>query len=318
LVEYDVAIAGDGIAGLTAALFSARYGCSTVVFGSLAGGELLSLEAIEDFPGFATPVLGYELCPTLHAQAADAGAEFCMAEVTGVEPNGSEFVIRSGERDVRAGTLIVATGAAFRPLGVPGEQAFEGRGVSHCASCDGPIFSGKTVGVAGLGDHALQEAVTLTHHANRVVIFCPEPELAAQEIYKQRVLSDPSVTIHYRTEVTEILGRDVITGVRVRNTMTAEQFDVDLSALFVYAGLIPRTGFLNGLVGLDDGGCVATDQCLRTDVPGIFAAGIVRADAAGHAITSAGDGATAAISAYRFLRKVEGAVEGDKSSKAVA
>ena len=176
MVEYDVAIAGDGIAGLTAALFSARYGCSTVVFGSLAGGELLSLEAIEDFPGFATPVFGYELSPTILAQAANAGAEFCMAEVTSVEPNGSEFVIRSSERDVCVGALIVATGAAVRALGVPGEHAFEGRGVSHCASCDGPIFSGKTVGVAGLGDHAVQEAVTLARHANRVVLFCPESE----------------------------------------------------------------------------------------------------------------------------------------------
>ena len=148
--------------------------------------------------------------------------------------------------------------------------------------------------------------------------FAQSLSLTAQEIYKQRVLSDQSVTIHYRTEVEEVLGGDALTGVRVRNTMTGEQVDVDLSALFVYAGLIPRTGFLNGLVRLDDRGCIATDRCLRTDIPGIFAAGIVRADAAGHAITSAGDGATAAISACRYLRKRGGGDEGDKRSKAVA
>jgi thioredoxin reductase (NADPH) len=294
-------VVGDGIAGLTAALFSARYGHSTVVFGSLPGGELLSLEALEDFPGFASPVAGYELGAAVVEQSTSAGAEFRMADVEHIEANGLEFVIRSSQGDIRAQTVIIATGAAFERLGVAGEEALEGRGISHCASCDGPIQSGKTVGVVGRGDHALQEALTLTNYCSSVFLFYPDAQLAAQETYKKRLLENPAITIHYETLVEEILTGDAVTGVRVRNTDTGELSEVELSALFVYAGLAARTGFLNGLVTLDANRRIPTDNWLRTDVPGVFAAGIVRADAAGHAITSAGDGATAAIAAHQYL-----------------
>jgi len=318
MADYDVAIAGDGIAGLTAALFSARYGRSTVVFGSLAGGELLSIEAIEDFPGFASPVSGYELCPTVFEQASTAGAEFKMAEVDAVERDGADLVLRSAEGDVRARSLIVASGAAFAELDVPGEEGMEGRGISHCASCDGPIFGGKPVGVVGAGNDPVQEALTLSNYGGSVHLFYPDSELEAQETYKQRVVENPAITVYYDTVVTEVLADGALTGVRVRNTSSSEESQVELSALFVYAGLVPRSGFLGGLVQVDERGAVVTDGNLRTDVPGVFAAGIVRAGSAGHAVTSAGDGATAAIAAHRYLLEQDGAATGGTPSRAVA
>jgi thioredoxin reductase (NADPH) len=302
--DYDVIIIGSGLAGLTAGLFAARHGLATLVLESnIPGGHLISIEKIEDFPGFPDGIAGYDLCPTVQRQAADHGAEFQRAEVLSLEAQDRMWSVGTDEGRHRAKAVIVATGSTLKNLGVPGEEKLAGRGVSHCASCDGPLYNGQTVGVVGGGDSALQEALTLATYAEQVLLFHNGETFSAQQTYAQRVISNSKIAPRYRTAIEEVLGDDVVTGVRVRDLASGESSKVDLTGLFVYVGLKPNTEFLKSLLRLSDSGHVQTDACMRTELPGLFAAGDIRQDSAAQAITSSGDGVTAAIAAYRYIRE---------------
>jgi thioredoxin reductase (NADPH) len=236
------------------------------------------------------------------------GAEFAMAEIlTLARPDGEagDWVVSTTEEAYQAGAVIVASGSHARALGVPGEDRLVGKGVSHCASCDGPLFRGQTVGVAGGGDSALIEALTLAEHVGRVLIFHRGSELNAQQTYVQRVLDERKIEVCWQTEVREILGESEVTGVRVQELGSGAERTEELVGLFVYVGLEPNSGYLGGLLELDEAGHVPTDIWMRTAVPGLFAAGDVRQHSASQAITAAGDGATAAIAADRYLRARE-------------
>jgi len=302
--DYDVIIVGSGLAGLTAGLFAARYGLSTLVLESnIPGGHLISIEKIEDFPGFPEGIAGYDLCPTVQRQAADQGAEFQRAEVENLHPEGPFWLVITDEERHRGKAVIVATGSSLKELGVPGEAKLMGRGVSHCASCDGPLYNEKTVGVVGGGDSALQEALTLANYAASVLIFTQEESFDAQFSYVERALSQPKIEARHRTAIEAVLGDNVVSGVRVRALEGNESFQIDLAGLFVYVGIKPNTAFLKDLVRLSDGGHVPTDGWMRTGREGLYAAGDIRQDSAAQAITSAGDGATAAIAAYRYIKE---------------
>jgi len=304
MADYDVVIVGSGLAGLTAGLFTARHGLSTLVLESnIPGGHLINIEKIEDFPGFPEGIAGYDLCPTVQRQAANQGAEFERSEVERLEADGSFWRVVTSDDGHRAKAVIVATGSSLKNLGVPGEEKLMGRGVSHCASCDGPLYNGQTVGVVGGGDSALQEALTLANYAERVLIFHDGEKFSAQQTHVHRVTGNSKVTPHYRTVVEEILGNDVVTGVRVRDTKTIEVTQLDLSGVFVYVGMSPNTSLLRNLLRLSETGHVPTDAWMRTERPGLFAAGDIRQDSAAQAITSAGDGATAAIAAHRYIKE---------------
>jgi thioredoxin reductase (NADPH) len=305
--EYDVIIVGSGLAGLTAGLFSARQGLSTLIFESnIPGGHLISIEKIEDFPGFPEGVSGYELCPNLQRQASDHGAEFQRAEVLRLEAEGRLWSVVTEEETYRAKAVIVATGSSLKHLGVPGEEKLMGRGVSHCASCDGPLYNGQTVGVVGAGDSALQEALTLTNYADRVLLFHQGDAFAAQQTYLQRVLQNEKITPRYQRVIEEVLGDEVVTGVRVRDLNSGETSQVELAGLFVYIGLQPNTMLLRDVVELSDSGHVRTDNWMKTERDGLYAAGDIRQDSARQAVTSAGDGATAAVAAYRYIKGIAG------------
>lgn len=304
MANYDVIIVGSGLGGLTAGLFSARQGLSTLVFESnIPGGHLISIEKIEDFPGFPDGVSGYEICPNLQRQASDHGAEFQRAEVTRLATQGNLWLVATEEETYRAKAVIVATGSTLKHLGVPGEEKLMGRGVSHCASCDGPMYNGQTVGVVGGGDSALQEALTLANYADKVVIFHQGESFAAQQTYLQRVLDNPKIAPHYQTVIEEILGDEVVTGVRVRDVKSGETSPVELTGVFIYVGLQPNTTLLREAVKLSDSGHVPTDNWMKTARDGIYAVGDIRQDSARQAITSAGDGATAAIAACRYIKE---------------
>lgn len=304
MANYDVVIVGSGLAGLTAGLFAARHGLSTLVLESnIPGGHLISIEKIEDFPGFPDGIAGYDLCPTVQRQASDHGAQFQRAEVLSMEAQDRMWSVGTDEERHRAKAVIVATGSSLKDLGVPGEAKLMGRGVSHCASCDGPLYNGQTVGVVGGGDSALQEALTLTNYAEQVLVFHREESFSAQDTYRQRALSNPKILPRYRTVVEEIIGDDVVTGVRVRDLVSGESSKVDLTGLFIYVGLQPNTAFLKDLVRLSETGHVLTDIWMRTELPGLYAVGDIRQDSAAQAITSSGDGATAAIAAYRYIKE---------------
>ena len=302
--EYDVIVVGSGLAGLTAGLFAARHGLSTLILeANIPGGHLISIEKIEDFPGFADGIAGYELCPTVQRQAADQGAEFQRAEVQSLELKGRLWSVVTDEERHLAKAVILATGSARRELGVPGEAKLMGRGVSHCASCDGPLYDGQVVGVVGGGDSALQEALTLANFAESVLVFQREASFTGSHSYLDRVLSEPKIAPRYRATIEKVLGDDQLSGVRVRNLASNEVSQVDLAGLFVYVGFKPNTAFLKSILQLGDTGHVPTDNWMKTELDGLYAAGDIRQDSAAQAITSAGDGATAAIAAYRYIKE---------------
>lgn len=304
MANYDVIIVGSGLAGLTAGLFAARQGLSTLVFeANIPGGHLVSIEKIEDYPGFPDGVAGYELCPNLQRQAGDAGAEFARAEVLRIEAQDRFWGVSTDEDNHQAKAVIVATGSAPKGLGVPGEERLEGRGVSHCASCDGPLYNGQTVAVVGGGDSALQEALTLANYAERVLVFNDGERFTGQSSYQQRVFSSSKIAVQHRSVVDEILGDEVVTGVRLRNLASSETWQIELAGVFVYIGFRPNTDLLRDLIKLSDSGQVATDVSMQTERAGLFAAGDIRVDSASQAITSAGDGATAALAAWRYIKK---------------
>src|SRR5215475_15983215 len=251
--DHDIIVVGSGLAGLTAGLFAARHGLSTLIVESnIPGGHLISIEKIEDFPGFPDGISGYDLCPDLQRQAADQGAEFQRAEVLGLELQDRLWGVVTGEERHRAKAVIVATGSTLKNLGVPGEERLTGRGVSHCASCDGPLYNGQTVGVAGGGDSALQEALALTSYAERVLLFHDSEKFSAQQTYQQRVLGNHRIMPRYRTVVEEVLGDDIVSDVRARELTNGKSADVELAGLFVYVGLRPNTTILRDLVDLSD------------------------------------------------------------------
>jgi thioredoxin reductase (NADPH) len=304
MADYDVIIVGSGLGGLTAGLFAARHGLSTLVLeANIPGGHLISIERIEDFPGFPDGIAGYDLCPTVQRQAADQGAEFQRAEVQGLEAEDRYWRIVTPEEQPRAKAVIIATGSTLKELGVPGEAKLLGKGVSHCASCDGPLYNGQIVGVVGGGDSALQEALALANYADRVLVFHHRENFSAQHMYRERVLGHSKIKARYQSVVEEILGDDVVTGVRVRDLVTGNLSQVALSGLFIYVGLQPSTAFLKKTLRLSATGHIPTDVWMRTELRGVYAVGDIRQDSAAQAITSAGEGAVAAIAAHRYIKE---------------
>jgi thioredoxin reductase (NADPH) len=304
--DFDLVVIGGGVAGLTAATFAARHGLKVALIERMgAGGQIVNAESIENFPGFPRGIAGHELGPLLHEQAEAAGAEVRLDTVTAIELDGALRIVRGAADSLRARSVIIAAGSAPRPLGIPGEEQFRGKGVSHCASCDGPLFAGREVCVVGGGDSALDEALVLARHAARVTVFHRDASLRAQQALVDKAAATRKIELCRETCVEEILGRDAVTGVRVRATRTGASRVQNVCGAFIHVGLAPNTAFLRGLLKLDSRGHIETDIMLRTSVEGIFAAGDIRRDSVAQLAAAAGDGATAAISAFRYLERRE-------------
>jgi thioredoxin reductase (NADPH) len=301
--DYDVVIVGGGVAGLTAGLTSARAGRKTYVLtGPALGGQLISIERIDGYPGFPDGVPGYDLCPIIQEQAVGAGAEFSAAEATALHADGERWRVTTGLGELVTRAVVIATGTTSKTLGIPGEEQWRGKGVSHCASCDAPLLRGRIVGVIGGGDSALQEALTLAQHTARVIILHRGTAFTAQAAYVQRVLENPKIEVRFSTIVDEAVGNGALTGVRTRNLGDGTTGTVELAGLFVYVGLAPATTWLGDVLALDASGRIPVDGEMRSSEVGLFAAGTVRSRSAGRAASAAGDGATAALSADRYLR----------------
>jgi thioredoxin reductase (NADPH) len=300
--EFDIVAVGGGIAGLTAGLTAARLGRSTLVLtGEVLGGHLLNIEKIDGYPGFGEGVPGYELCPIAQEQAMTAGAEFAMASLTALERTGERWIVGTRGESYAARAVILATGTTLRELGVPGESAMRGKGVSQCASCDAPLLRERQVVVAGGGDSALQEALTLAGHCAGVTVVHHGPAYTAQASYRSQVEANAKITALPYSEIAEILGQDAVNAVRVRNTETGETSELECDGVFGFIGLQPNTAFVTDASILDEAGMIITDATMRTRLKGLLAAGTLRSQSTARAAAAAGDGASAAVSADRYL-----------------
>jgi len=300
--QFDVAVVGAGIAGLTAGLVTARLGRKTLVLtGAVLGGQLLSIEKVDGYPGFPDGIAGYDLCPMVHEQAENVGAEFVATEVERLEPSEDCWRLVSGEGDFAARAVLLATGCSLKKLGIPGEERLTGRGVSHCATCDAPLLRNRPVVVVGGGDSALQEALTLGNHASRVTIVEQRAALTGQVAYQNRLRSSPKIEIRCNTTIEEIIGSEKVTAVRIRGMTNGTTSELEAAGVFVYIGLTPNTKLVERQLGLDSCGAILMDAWMRTGTTGVFAAGTVRSNASARAVSSAGDGATAAIAIDRYL-----------------
>ena len=300
--DFDLVIIGAGVAGLTAAMFAARYGLKVAVVEQLgAGGQIINAERIENFPGFPQGLGGHELGPLLHEQAESAGAEFMLDIVQALEAEREHHIVRGASEALRGRAVIFAAGSALRPLGVAGEERLGGRGVSHCASCDGAFFAGHDVCVVGGGDSAVDEALVLAEHASRVTIIHRGESLGAQQALRRKAEAGGKIEIVLKTVVEEIVGTDIVSAVRLRDLATGATLLQKVRGVFVYVGLEPNTAFLRGVLALDATGHIETDISMCTSLAGVFAAGDIRRHSVAQLAAAAGDGATAAISAFRYL-----------------
>jgi thioredoxin reductase (NADPH) len=301
--EHDLVVVGGGVAGLTAGLTAARSGRNTkVLTGPALGGHLVSIERIDGYPGFPDGIPGYDLGPIIQEQAVGAGAQFAASEATSLHADDGRWRVTTGEGDLRARALVIATGTTLKTLGIPGEEPLRGKGISHCASCDAPLLRGRVVGVVGGGDSALQESLTLAQHAARVIILHRGTAFSAQSAYVQQVQQNSKIEVRFGTIVEEAVGNGGLKSVRTRTVGDGKTGEVELAGLFVYVGLAPATTLLDGVLALDTSGRIPVDGGMRSSVPGLLAAGTVRSGSAGRAASAAGDGATAALSADQYLK----------------
>jgi thioredoxin reductase (NADPH) len=300
----NLIIIGSGPAGYTAAVYAARANLKPLVIeGVQSGGALMTTTEVENFPGFAGAIMGPELMDNMRKQAERFGAEFVTDDVTEVELTGAVKRVVVGDEEHLAHAVILATGSAWRPLGVPGEQEYLGHGVSSCATCDGFFFRGKPIVVVGGGDSAMEEATFLTRFAESVTIVHRRDEFRASKIMAERAMANPKITVRWNSVISEILGADgKVCGVRLRDTTTGEESQLDVSGIFVAIGHDPRSDLFRGQVDLDDSGYVLVEApSSRTNVPGVFAAGDLVDHTYQQAVTAAGTGCVAALDAERYL-----------------
>ncbi len=300
----NVVIIGSGPAGLTAALYTARANLQPLLIEGLeAGGQLMLTTLVENFPGHREGIMGPDLMAEMRAQSERFGAEIIQGHVSRVDLSKRPFTVTTDDGDVRARSVIIATGASARMLGLPGERALIGHGVSTCATCDGFFFRGHDIAVIGGGDSAMEEAVFLTKFASKVTVVHRRESLRASKIMQDKARANTKIEWMLNAEVDEILGTDKgeVTGLKVRSKTTGEGKELPVTGVFFAIGHTPNTSLFKGQLTLDANGYIVTHDGSRTNVPGVFACGDVQDHIYRQAITAAGSGCMAAIDAERFL-----------------
>ena len=301
--DYDVAILGAGAAGLAAGLYTTRAMMKTVILEELGpGGQLLITDEIENYPGFPDGIKGQELAERMDQQTARFGAETEYTEVMGIEDIEKPVkTVHTDDRTFTAKTIIIATGGAHNKLGVSGEDALAGRGVSYCAVCDGNFFRGQDVVVVGGGDSALDEGHYLSAIVNSVTFIHRRDELRATKVLQERAFANEKVKFLWSHVVEEFRGDQALDRALVKNLKTGELYEYPMAAAFIYVGFHPNTDYLKDFLELDPGGHICTDINMRTAIPGLYACGDARAESTRQLGAAVGDGITAALSAYHDL-----------------
>jgi thioredoxin reductase (NADPH) len=305
---YDLIIIGGGPAGLTAAIYAGRAALKTLLLsGATPGGQIANTDRVENYPGFPEGVSGAELAMRFQSQAEHFVTKLATDFVTEVDFSASPFTVKTRSEAYRGRTVIIATGAFPRRLGVPGEKEYFGRGVSTCATCDGFFYKDRRVVVVGGGDSAIDEGLFLTKFASEVTVIHRRDELRATKSLQERAFANPKMRFVWDTVVEEILGEDTVSGVRVRNVKTGETSVIETDGVFVYVGLIPGTKLFVGQLELNEQGYIVADAHQRTSVPGVFAAGDVQSPDFRQVVIAAGAGAKAVLEADRYLAETTGA-----------
>jgi thioredoxin reductase (NADPH) len=303
----NVIIIGSGPAGLTAALYAARANLQPLVIeGIEAGGQLMMTTMVDNYPGYRDGIMGPDLMAEMRAQSVRFGTDTIHGQVTSVDLCETPFVVRTPDAEFRANTVIVATGASARLLGLPSERALMGHGVSTCATCDGYFFRGQEIAVVGGGDSAMEEAMFLTKFATKVTVVHRREALRASKIMQEKARANPRIAWLLNTEIDEIAdpSQGVVTGMVVRRVGSGERTEVPLSGVFVAIGHTPNTSLFKGQLELDANGYIITHDGSKTSLPGVFACGDVQDHVYRQAVTAAGSGCMAALDAERYLEGV--------------
>ncbi len=301
---YDVIIIGGGPSGMTSAIYSSRARLKTLLIEKAGcGGQIAITDHLENYPGFEQGINGFELTVKMQTQATNFGTEFVYGEVVSLQLNDKiKKVVLSDNKEYSAKTIIISSGANFKKLGVKGEQEFIGKGVSYCATCDGPFFRNKEIAVVGGGDSALQEALYLTKFATKVNLIHRRNEFRATKILQEKVFEEQKINIIFDTVIEEISGKELLEQVKLKNVKTNTISQLSVNGVFVFAGWIPNTSFLNNQIKLNEQGYIITDDKMNTSMEGVFACGDVREKTLRQVVTATGDGAIAAFSAQHYLK----------------
>lgn len=300
--DYDVIIAGSGCAGLSAGIYAARGGLSTLVLERKSmGGEAASRQLVENYPGFANGIMGPDLATAMLEQASNAGAEIEMGEVLGIQDRKSYKIVRTGEGNKTCKAVIIASGSLPRKLGVPGEEELSGKGVFYCETCDGPLCAGKRVVVAGAGDSGITAALYLEKLGCTVTVveFLETPK--ASRVLLDRAEENPRIEVICNQKTNAILGESWVSGVEIEDRASGEKRLLDVEGIYVRVGLVPNTKFLEGTLELTRAGQIPVNENMETAVAGLYAAGDVREFSPRQMATAVGDGVTAAMACGRYI-----------------
>lgn len=301
-MKKKLIIIGSGPAGLTAAIYAARASLEPLVIaGSTWGGQLMNTTEIENFPGFVEGIKGPELMNNMIEQAKRFGAEFIFENATQVIANKDKKTVKTYENEYQADSIILATGATPRKLGIPGEDQFYGRGISTCATCDAAFFKEKTIAVVGGGDSAMEESTFLTKFASKVYLIHRKDEFRASPIMVERALNNPRIEVLYNTEIKEVIGDIKVKALKIFNNKTNEVSELNVDGLFLAIGHIPVTDYVGETIELDEQGYIKSPDGVHTSIEGVFVAGDVEDHKYRQAITAAGAGCKAALEAQKWL-----------------
>jgi len=300
--HHDLVIIGGGATGMTAGVYAARARMDVLVLEALLpGGQLNNADLIENYPGFPEGIMATDLVELMEKQARRFGVKIERAEVEVLQPRENDFLLQTSAGDICAGAVIVCTGGQHKHLGVPGEREFAGKGVSYCATCDGPLFREREIVVVGGGNTAIDEALFLARFARRVFVVHRRDQLRAEKILQEQAFANPKIEFLWSSVVTEIRGKEFVEGVMLRNLKTGESRLLAAGAVFIAIGMQPTVGFLPDGVARDDFGFIITDRSMRTSAPGLFAAGDVVSGSARQLTTGVGEATIAVLSAQQYL-----------------
>lgn len=303
---HDLIIIGGGPAGLTAGLYCSRARLDVLMLEKLApGGQVMNTDWVENYPGFPEGISGFELVDRMKNQAEKFGLKIQNDEVTGLELSADRKIVVTPKEKLETKALILSTGATWKKLGIEGEESLTGKGISYCATCDGPFYRDQEVAVIGGGDTAVEEALFLTRFAKKVHHIHRRDTLRAIKLLQERAFAEEKISFIWDTVPLRILGKDGVEGIEVKNVKTGEITSKSVQGVFIFVGNIPNTELVNGLIELNDNGFIVTDNNMETSIPGVFAAGDNRAKLFRQISTAVGEGAAASYSAERYLEGLD-------------